>query len=136
LDDGRGFACGGDPLKPLGKLFDVGHGFHVPGAPSTGSDEKVGSQGSSVVQTQALHERPTVESVAHREPGDAAERAALVAAGLTGLLELLRIERPPLGCGEHSVDPPVPLTPPARKPGEPLVGRTQADPGLVLQGAY
>jgi len=51
---------------------------------------------------------------------DAAERAALVPQ-VYSLLELLRIEPSAPGCAKHSVDPPVPLRPPARKPGEPLV---------------
>jgi len=49
--------------------------------------------------------------------------AALVARRSTACLELLRIERPPAGLREHSVDPPVACYAALpRNPGEPLVG--------------
>jgi len=120
-----------DPLKP-GQLFDVDMD-HVPGAlPLVATNKTFGVKVLQASQAQALHEPTNGGEGRTESPGDAAERAALVPQ-VYSLLELLRIERPPLAAAN---------TPSIRqcryaacsKPGEPLVGRTQADPGLCCKG--
>ena len=83
-------------------------------------------------QTQALHEPANGGKGRGEGPCDAAERAALVPE-VYGLLQLMRIERPPLSAAN---------TPSIRKcshtacsvPGQPLVSTAQTDPGLRCKG--
>jgi len=109
---------------------------HVPGR-STGSDEQdvgvrfLASQARALFMSRNQRWRGRTE-----EPWRCAERAALGAAGSYSLLELLRIERPRLAAANTPSNPPSAALRACSKPGEPLVGRTQADPGLCCQGAF